>query len=232
VDGGGKYPPGAVSDRGVRLGRKGCMKPVRCLLPLGLLAIGACGFGREADVFNPTPEFALQLKEKALELAQSEMKKFMAVELTYKDQVTFNAHVLHPTNPTGGVYYKGYRQFTGCRVNDIRRNDSLLHPITVEIVYEYDLITTKAYHSDLPDAKEKAAKETEYRVEKERQVTRRYPCDAYGNYDGKALPDVPPPDNVFSPGKELVPDPMKLLIGRGFPGQRDFRSAFALPPTC
>jgi len=147
----------------------------------------------------PDPAFVARLKEEALALAESEIAKFNAADQLYKDKLEFHEIRGHPFMSNAGIYTKMYRDFYNYELVDIYRSESFLWPITYEIRYDYKAYSTEMRHSDFPESKELAKKDTEYTLRYETSVTRRYRCDQDGEYDG-SLPEVVPHDSVLTPG--------------------------------
>lgn len=169
----------------------------RVLVAAACLALAAGCEGR-GNAFTPTNKFAEHLRQLAENLAREEMAKFNRIEETYKDVVSLDEQPNNEATTGGGVYYKKYRVFKRCEVLDVKRTDSYLKPIEMVVRFHYDLMGTTPRHTDFPDSASVASRDTTYEKLRERWITRRYRCDYTGRYDG-ALPEVPPPDNLYFP---------------------------------
>lgn len=175
------------------LGR--CVLKVLAATGCLVMAVGCQGRG---NAFSPTIEFAEHLNQLANSLARDEMAKFNTIEETYKGMVSMDVQPTNEATTGGGVYYKKYRVFKRYEVVDVKRTDSYLKPIEIIVRFHYDLMGTTPRHTDFPDSETLASTDSTYEKLRERWVTRRYRCDYTGAYDG-ALPDVPPPDNLYYP---------------------------------
>lgn len=165
----------------------------------------------------PNPEYVAMLREKAEALAESELRAFNAAEAQYKTVVRQHPQPLNHMNPAG-LYTKCYREFTGAKVLDIYRSESLVYPITYRIRFSFNLYATERFHAELEGAADLAEAATEFELIQSSWLDRRYPCGLDGEYNG-GLPPTPPHHNYFggeftvppSPG-EAAPNPVPPAI--------------------
>lgn len=163
---------------------------------VGVLA--ACESGGNPTAFDPTPEFVEMLKAKAEALAKSELARLREAEKLYKDEVFTELYEDHPFNPSLGVVYKRYRQYTGYTIADIRRTESFVAPIGIVIDFDYQLMGTLLRPTDMENAEGLTAEDTEFSSLKERTLRRVYDCDMHGGI--MTVPPPPPPDTYYKPG--------------------------------
>jgi hypothetical protein len=178
-----------------------------------VLVFTACGsqvVEAPGSVFNPTEVFISSVRQKADELAKAELAKFNAAEEQYKTQVSREENPVNP-NPFRegvGTYMKWYRHFTGSKIVDIRRTDSLLNPMAIVIVYDCELMATNSFDEDSKDAflnidpVKNAEKETQFNIQRTVKFTREYLCDGQGKYVGN-LPEVPDRGIFYVQGDEM-----------------------------
>ncbi len=120
------------------------------------------------------------LKQKADTFAQSEMARYNAIELIYK-----NIPELHTTRvPINNNLIKGwtktYRRFTEYEVVDIVRSESMLSPIQYEITFHYEQYNTPYRKTDAPNAQQLCEDDFEYELRFTESLTRTFACDTQG----------------------------------------------------
>lgn len=167
-----------------------------------ILLGGMSGCGQASNAFNPDAAFAGRVLQRAEQLAKSEMARFQKMEEMYKDTVVLNEM---PPNEMHfmAVYYKSYRRYTGAKVEDISRQDSLIKPIVCKIRFSYDLMGTQPRPIDMESPREVAMRDTEYELLKKRHVTMTYYFDIEGNYREASM-EAPPPDSIYFPEDDLM----------------------------
>ncbi|MBN2310939.1 MAG: hypothetical protein JXR94_18335 [Candidatus Hydrogenedentes bacterium] len=161
-----------------------------------VFVLAVLGLGCREQSGLPSRGFVEQLREKAQQLAESELERLNAIEQQYKNEIEFHHHHSLGTQ----AFTKTYREFIHAEVVDIYRSESYLFPITYEITFTYEHYTTPFRHvnQDKGAAMALSEKDTEYTLYNTAQLTRRYRCDATGEYDG-SLPPMPPVTRFFEP---------------------------------
>lgn len=154
-------------------------------------------------------EYADRLRKSADELAQRELSRIAAAELVYRGNATPQTHML----AIGGsvtLYMKIYRNFTGYEVLAVDQTNSLLNPISIEVRYDYDLVST-----DLAQMEEEANKELQYNAFDRFFVRRVYACDK----DGRPVGDLPPlpPRAEYWPHKIRLTESNRDMTGQTAP---------------
>jgi len=178
-----------------------------------LLVLAACGpqaVDLPGSVFNPTQTFVAAVTRDATALAQAEIAKFNAAEEQYKTVVSLEYNPVNP-NPFRegiGTYMKWYRHFTSARIVDIKRSESLIHPMLIVIAYDCEMMATNGSDEDSKDTflnidpVKNAEKETQFNLLRTVTFTRNYPCEAFGKYIG-GLPEVPDRGSFYLQGDEI-----------------------------
>jgi hypothetical protein len=121
-----------------------------------------------------------ELKERAIKLAEADIKRFEAIEEKYKDDVVFNQFSGNPFMPEMGVFLKVYRDFEGFEVQDIRLRDSLTEPVELEIAYKSTIMHTPYHEYEHAESPVKAAQDTEYEEGREDVFSKIYILDDEG----------------------------------------------------
>ena len=177
----------------------------------------------------PDPSYAALLMRKARELAESELGRMSAAELTYRNTVSFQE--LTGAQFVGGTgnYMKAYRSFDEYIIRDIYRSESYVFPVTVEIEFKHKFLHTKVRPSMLPNAESTSQSDTRFEVAGTYALTRRYRCDGDGNYTGQ-LPELPPRPNYYRRGRDQILDPDPAPANRMPPGGQGFQTLSPAPP--
>jgi hypothetical protein len=180
-----------------------------------VLAVFAWGCHAERDFDVPGRDYVEMLKDKARKLAETEMAKFNAIEQQYRNAIEYHEDLILGHE----MLVKTYRDFKRYKLVDIYRSDSYLKPVTVEIEYEFDYHCSPPRHISRNEAEMRALceKDTEFTLYRRGKVTRRYPCNAMGEYDDSLLDlpawerffDKPPEDENMPPPNALPPLPQK-----------------------
>src|SRR5262245_45380293 len=85
-------------------------------------------------------EYAAHLLKKGQELAQRELGRMAAAELTYRNKAEFHQLPHGDLFADGqGTFVKLYRNFTGYEIEDIYRSESFLYPIAYQIRFSFDM---------------------------------------------------------------------------------------------
>lgn len=134
------------------------------------------------------PVEAEYLRDRAVQLAEAELAKMNAIELTYRNKPA--VHTI--SNPAFFeeivVYAKVYRNYTHYRIADIAHAESVLHPLSIDIEYDFEIIATRSHHSTVPNAEKEAKIDTVFRVLGRDTFKRHYLCDEEGKQE-RAIPD-------------------------------------------
>jgi len=136
-------------------------------------------------------EYGLELQQKAINLASSELARFNAIELLYR-----NIPIRHRITNPGTMHFdfgwvKLYRRFSDFEVKDVRRSDSLLTPIIFEVEYDYELFGTRFNRESEGPALAKTREDIVFEVRHSDTVTVFYGCNESGvmvNSDQEYLP--------------------------------------------
>ncbi len=139
--------------------------------------------------FSTTGDFVATLREKADALAKEELGRMAAVELSYRGKTEKYSMMDDFMGLEKNLYLKMYRNFTGSKVSDIYRSESYLHPVAIEIAYDFEMMGTEPRPAELPDGQAEALKDLRFKVLGEFTLIRRYKCDADGDYTGE-LPEM------------------------------------------
>ncbi len=142
--------------------------------------------------------YSAHLLKKAKELAERELGRMAAAELTYRNKATFNQIPSGSLFAEGqGTYIKLYRNFTGYEIEDIYRSESFLYPVAYQVRFNFDMLATPPRSSTLQDAQKVAQTDVEFSVIGTFSLVRRYRADRNGEYVGN-LPDLPPRPNYHT----------------------------------
>lgn len=127
-------------------------------------------------------EYADHLTVEASKLAESELARLSAIELLYRNKLYYHSFYIPGTFSKGGVYVKMYRQFTDYSIVDITHPISILHPISITIEFDYDIIATDPVLTNEEDIK--AARTAQNKTNpvffRSDSVRRHYSCDELG----------------------------------------------------
>jgi hypothetical protein len=85
-------------------------------------------------------------------------------------------------------WVKVYRRFSSYTVNDIRRSESLLHPVIYDVDYHYDVFGTRFRNIKDKDALSETQRDSAFALQYSDTLRRAYHCDE----DGNLLENVPP----------------------------------------
>lgn len=160
----------------------------------GSQARGPGNNGDSLSIGPDEPGYIDMLRAKAAALAESELARMAAVELIYRSRVQLYETEDPVFSNKIGVYMKLHRNFTGYRLIDIVRSESLMFPIVIEIQYDFDLLATKTHPMKAPNAKELAKGERDLRVLGHYSFLRLYRCGVDGNVVEGAGQFLPRPD--------------------------------------
>ena len=166
---------------------------------------------------RPGASYTDMLIRKAQELAEKELGRMSAAELTYRNTVSFQELVGPMFTPGTGNYMKMYRSFNEFTIKDIYRSESFVYPVAVEIEFKYQFLNTQPRSSALPNARALSRADTRFSVVGSYTLTRRYRCDGEGNYTGR-LPELPPRPNFYRRGLDQSAEPNSALPNRLPPG--------------
>lgn len=155
---------------------------------------------------KPDATYVELLMRKAKELAERELGRMSAAELTYRNTVSFQELVGTMFTPGTGNYMKMYRSFNDFSIRDIYRSESFVFPVAVEIQFEYQFLNTQPRPSTLPDAEALSKSDTRFSIAGTYTLTRRYRCDGEGNYTGR-LPELPPRPDYYRRGLDQAAEP-------------------------
>ncbi len=138
-------------------------------------------------------EYADYLEQKAWNLAENEMARLSAIELTFRDKLYYHGLEVPATGISHGAYAKMYRQFTGYELVDITYSDSLFHPILFTIEFKYDILVSEPVFVEREGRKDAQAANINknFHFHRSAQTQRIYPCDEKGS---PQLPLLPPLD--------------------------------------
>lgn len=120
------------------------------------------------------------LLEKADRFAQSELARYNAVELIYKNIPELHTTRVPINNKLLQGWTKTYRRFTDYEVVDIVQSGSLLAPIQYEITFQYEQYNTSYRKTDEANAQELCEKDFQYTLRFTDSITRNFACDEKG----------------------------------------------------
>ena len=148
-------------------------------------------------------EYPDYLKQKAAELADSELARLSAIELMYRDKTYFYSFHIPDTTISGAAYAKVYRQFTKSRLVDITSTDSIFHPVQITIDFQYDILGSDPVLSKTKDPQKAITAHNHKTYAFSRSATERrvYLCDEKGQPMDPFPPPLPRP-NYWDEGKE------------------------------
>ena len=89
-----------------------------------------------------SPRYIPMLREKAAQLAQSEIPRFNQLEQAHKNDIEYQVNELTGVR----LFDKSYREFTGYEVEKILTNQSGKYPVTMVIKYYFNYYMTKPHH--------------------------------------------------------------------------------------
>lgn len=167
--------------------------PIGTLDETGAPSIVHFDFGQPVGMTRA--RYADYLKQRATELAESDMARLSAVELVYRDKMYYYGYQNSVATISHGAYAKMYRQFTGYEVLDITHSDSMFHPILFTIEFSCDILVTEPVFVERESRKEaqNAYTNKNYSFQRSHKVRRTYSCDE------KGLPQQPFPPPLERP---------------------------------
>lgn len=126
------------------------------------------------------------LLKKAEELAKSELARLSAAEMIYRNKVYDHVYFDEDNGVRTDILMKYYRNFRDSEVLDVKRTDSLLHPVEFEIQYNFDMLGTKG-EAGLPKTMTEVAKRVKndnaFQVHAALSLVRTYRCSEAGECD-------------------------------------------------
>ena len=121
-----------------------------------------------------------RLETKADIFAQSELARYNAADLIYKNIPELHSTRVPINNQLIHGWTKTYRRFTEYEVNDIVQSESLLTPIHYEITFHYEQYNTPYRKTDQPDAQQQCEEDFQYELRFTDSLTRTFACDKEG----------------------------------------------------
>lgn len=173
-------------------------------------------------------EYADYLEQKARDLADNEMARLSAVELTFRDKLYYHGLEVPATDISHGAYAKMYRQFTSHKLLDITYSDSLFHPILFTIEFKYDILVSEPVfveHENRTDA-QTANTNKIYHFHRSDKVRRTYPCDEKGSPQEPLPPPLKRPNYWVTGTKQfevLSTKEVKNILSSAESGKRGSR---------
>ena len=165
------------------LGVSSCSDPAPRETPdeTGSLPIVHFDFGQPIGMTRA--RYSDYLKQKATNLAESDMARLSAVELIYRDKMYYYGYQNSVATVSHGAYAKMYREFTGYEVLDITHSDSLFHPILFTIEFNCDILVTEPVFVEWESRKDAQNAHTNknYLFQRSDTIRRTYTCDEKGS---------------------------------------------------
>lgn len=178
-----------------------------CVVSVAIVGCGRAPAKQETHepvttvIAEPTVEIdAQRLRQKANDLAMSELSRMSAAALIYRNLPEFHPIESDLFAPGFGAYVKMFRRFHSHKIKDIRASNSLINPIEIDIQYFYDVFATPEHTSIEENALEKCRNEKEYSPILSDQFQRTYLCDKDGNLIGD-LPELPARPTYWDRGR-------------------------------
>ncbi len=140
-------------------------------------------------------DYAAYLMVEAAKLAESELARLSAIELVYRNKLYYHSFYIPGTYNKGGAYVKMYREFTDYSIVDISHSVSILHPISVLVEFNYDIVATDPVLVDGEDiaGARTARNRANPNFFRRDSVRMYYPCDELG------VPELPLPAQLARP---------------------------------
>lgn len=139
-----------------------------------------------------TVDFIDSLLEKSNRVGASELARFNASEMLYKNTPQLYSTTIPILEVQQFFWVKTYRRYTGYKVTDIKRSPSLLKPYSYEITYDFDQFSTSARNIENREgALRQSTDDSYFTMLFQRSFVRNYLCDSRGNLLD-ATPDLPP----------------------------------------
>lgn len=150
------------------------------ILLCAVFMLSGCG-DTASDSSSNTPDTLLELQQKADRFAQSELARYNAAELIYKNIPELHTTRVPINNQLIQGWTKTYRRFTDYEVVDIVHSESILAPIQYEINFHYEQYNTPYRKTDQPTAQEQCENDFRYELRFTDSLIRHFDCDEKGD---------------------------------------------------
>jgi hypothetical protein len=170
---------------------------VRTLISIALLLILLIAGCAKPIVNEPSAtEQGADFLAKAETLARQQMVRFNAIELIYRNMPEKHSVRSPATLVKESGWVKVYRRFSSYTVKDIRRSESLLHPIIYDVEFSYDVFGTRFRNMKEKNALPATQLDNSFAVQYSDTLHHAYQCDEFGNLLEK-VPAFPKRPNYF-----------------------------------
>lgn len=149
------------------------------IIALGLVLIIGCARPGTNDTSDSTDSDELIAKAEAL--AQSELMRLNAIEMVYRNIPEVHRYSSPATLTPESGWVKVYRRISSFEVNDVRRTDSVLHPVIYEVDYKYDVFGTLYRNNRIINALELSRSDSQFAIRYSGVIKHTYQCDTNGD---------------------------------------------------
>lgn len=150
-----------------------------------------------------SPKAIERITNAAHELGYWELQRLQENEEQYRNAVVKWDQPFNVFNPLNAYYAKVMRRYTRYEISDIRLSDTPPPPVECDVIFYYDVLATKAFQFDFPNALADAEKETDFRTLRTGSITFTYKCDRTGTFTDER--PFPPPQEGFFPPEAFQP---------------------------
>ncbi|MFP6584595.1 MAG: hypothetical protein VCD00_18830 [Candidatus Hydrogenedentota bacterium] len=154
------------------------IKSYLSILALALLFIAGCA--KPTVEKKSITEYGNDLFEKADTLAKQELVRFNAIDMIYRDIPEMHTFRSPATRIQESGWVKVYRRITSYTIEDVKRSDSLIHPVVYEINYHFDVFGTAFRNTKIQNAFGATENSSNYVKRYNGTLERQYYCDENG----------------------------------------------------
>lgn len=162
------------------------LKSYLSIIALAMLLVAGCA--KPAVEEKSITEYGNDLFEKADALAKQELVRFNAIEIIYRDMPEIHTFRSPATRIQESGWVKVYRRFNSYTIEDVKRSDSLIHPVVYEINYHFDVYGTSFRNTKIENAFTATENSSKYVNRYDGVLERQYYC----NEDGIPIDPVYP----------------------------------------
>lgn len=181
------------------------------IIALGLVLIIGCAQPGSNDASNSTD--ADELLAKAEALAQGELMRLNAIEMVYRNIPEVHRYSSPATLTPESGWVKVYRRISSFEVKDVRRTDSVLHPVVYEVDFKYDVFGTLYRNNRISNALELCENDSQFKFQYGDVFEHTYFCDADGELVGETSLILPRPtffyESIFQASVDSPNHPKK-----------------------